>query len=85
MVTIKSKELGICERVSKKLRSGDPITDAELSIARRYYRETVEFIQALKDSRYDFFLVGLRDDLQLMDDYYEARKKFKVMLSSTAK
>lgn len=85
MVTIKSKELGICERVSKKLRSGESITDAELNVARRYYLETVEFIQALKDSRYSLFLVSLSDDLQLMDDYHEARKKFKDMLSSSAK
>lgn len=70
-------ELEICENVNQKLRNGDPITDTELAVARKHYRKTVTFLRALKERRFDLFLVSLNDDLEKMDSYHESRKRHK--------
>ena len=70
-------ELELCESVNQKLRDGDAITDTELAVARKHYRKVVSFLRALKERRYDLFLISLDDDLQKLDSYHESRKRHK--------
>jgi hypothetical protein len=73
------KNMGFLKEVNNKLHSGMPkITDEELKKAIPIYKNVVAFFTSIDERRLDLVEDYLRSDLQIMQNYLEARRKDRV-------
>jgi len=57
------------------LRQGHSLSDEQLSVARKVYKDVIAFLEALGEPQYRLFLLDLREDLRYLDRFHEARKE----------
>ena len=63
------------EQIYKNFRSGQPISDNELSALIKNHKQMVDNLEKLNDRRFDLFRNQLNSDLYSLEGYVISRKQ----------